>query len=145
MGRSLRAIVSPPSERVAATAKTAIHPGLENPVGLLERDRPEGFHQAGNDEDEPSHHWHLGERFCGEAAGAASRPLRARLSSALSNVLASSPNEDIDDLSNELQSLIDGITVNALGQPERYPPERQLAVLARALARFGMTQATSPR
>lgn len=41
--------------------------------------------------------------------------------------------------------LIDSITVNALGDPERYPPEHQLAVLARALARLGMTQATSPR
>ena len=71
---------------------------------------------------------------------------RTAMSSALSDALASSsPTEDIDDLSDELQALIDGITVNALGQPERYPPERQLAVLGRALGRLGRMQAASPR
>jgi len=67
---------------------------------------------------------------------------RTAISSALGNALAASSDEDIDDLADELQALIDGITVNALGQPERYPPERQLAVLARALARLGMPQPT---
>jgi len=64
---------------------------------------------------------------------------RTAISSALSHALAASSNEDIDDLADELQALIDGITVNALGDPERYPPEHQLAVLAQALARLGMT------
>lgn len=60
---------------------------------------------------------------------------RTAISSALSNALDASSNENAE-LAEELQALIDGITVNALGQPERYPPERQIAVLARALARL---------
>lgn len=69
---------------------------------------------------------------------------RTAMSSAFSNTLGVRPDEDIDDLANEVQALIDGITVNALGQPDRYPPERQLAVLRQALARLGITQVTSP-
>ena len=64
---------------------------------------------------------------------------RAAIRSALSNALATSSTEDIDDLADELQALIDGITINALGQSERYPPERQLAVLDRPIARLGLT------
>jgi len=77
------------------------------------------------------------QRRCAQARNA--------ISSVLSTALAASHGEDIDDLADELQALIDGITVNALGQPKRYPPERQLAVLARTLARLDMTQPTSPR
>jgi len=33
---------------------------------------------------------------------------------------------------------VDGITVDALTDPDRYPPPRQLALLRRALARLGL-------
>ena len=45
--------------------------------------------------------------------------MREAMGSALRQAHAPSP----DDLADELQALIDGITLNALGQPERYPPE----------------------
>lgn len=69
---------------------------------------------------------------------------RAAIRAALSDALASSSSADLDDLADEVQALVDGITINALGQPGRYPPKRQLAILARALTRLGITQKTSP-
>lgn len=68
---------------------------------------------------------------------------RTAIRLALSNALAAGSTEEIDDLADELQALIDCITVNALGQSERYPPERQLAVLARSIARLSLTPPTS--
>ena len=47
--------------------------------------------------------------------------------------------EDPDDVADELLAVVDGITVDALTDPERYPPGRQLALLRRALVRFGLS------
>jgi AcrR family transcriptional regulator len=46
--------------------------------------------------------------------------------------------EDPDDVADELLAVVDGITVDALSDPERYPPDRQLALLRRALVRLGL-------
>ena len=48
------------------------------------------------------------------------------------------PGEDPDDVADELLALVDGLTVDALADPERYPPGRQLALLHRALERLGL-------
>jgi hypothetical protein len=40
--------------------------------------------------------------------------------------------------------VVDGITVDALADPERYPPGRQLALLHRALDRLGLPTEGSP-
>ena len=45
---------------------------------------------------------------------------------------------DSDDDADELLAVVDGITVDALTDPERYPPDRQLALLRRALVRLGL-------
>ena len=47
--------------------------------------------------------------------------------------------EDADDVADELLAAVDGITVDALTDPERFPPERQLTLLRRALARLGLS------
>ncbi len=46
--------------------------------------------------------------------------------------------EGPDDVADELLAVVDGITVDALTDPERFPPDRQLALLRRALARLGL-------
>ena len=46
--------------------------------------------------------------------------------------------EDPDDVADELLAVVDGITVDALTDPQRYPPERQLWLLRRALERLGL-------
>src|SRR5919107_1429340 len=46
---------------------------------------------------------------------------------------------DPDDVADELLAVVDGITVDALTDPERYPPDRQLALLRRALVRLGLS------
>lgn len=75
-------------------------------------------------------------RRCGQA--------RAAMKSVFREVFEVSREEDLDYLSDELLAVTDGITVNALGDPERYPPERQLALLGRALERLGPdTQASA--
>lgn len=43
-----------------------------------------------------------------------------------------------DDLADEVLAVVDGITLDALTDPERYPPARQLELLRRALARMGL-------
>ena len=43
------------------------------------------------------------------------------------------PGENPDDLADELVAVVDGITIDALTDPERYPPDRQLALLRRTL------------
>jgi TetR/AcrR family transcriptional regulator, transcriptional repressor of bet genes len=48
--------------------------------------------------------------------------------------------EDPDDVADELLSIVDGITVDALTEPERFPPDRQLALLRRALVRLGLPE-----
>ncbi|HYZ05909.1 MAG TPA: TetR family transcriptional regulator C-terminal domain-containing protein [Rubrobacter sp.] len=47
--------------------------------------------------------------------------------------------EDPDDVADELLAVVDGITVDALTDSERYPPGRQLALLRRALVRLGLS------
>ncbi|MGH3145769.1 MAG: TetR/AcrR family transcriptional regulator [Rubrobacter sp.] len=46
--------------------------------------------------------------------------------------------EDAEDVADALVAVVDGITVNALADPERYPPGRQLALLQRSLQRLGL-------
>lgn len=46
--------------------------------------------------------------------------------------------EDLDELGDELLAVVDGLTVDALADPERYPPERQLELLRRSLTRMGL-------
>ena len=48
------------------------------------------------------------------------------------------PGEDPEDIGDELLAVVDGITVDALSDPERYPPGRQLVLLRRALVRLGL-------
>jgi AcrR family transcriptional regulator len=53
--------------------------------------------------------------------------------------------EEPEDVADELLAVVDGITVDALTDPERYPPDRQLALLRRALRRLGLpTDLPSP-
>ncbi len=52
--------------------------------------------------------------------------------------LAEAQAGDPDDVADELLAAVDGITVDALTDPERFPPERQMALLRRALARLGL-------
>ena len=51
---------------------------------------------------------------------------------------AAAPGEDPDDVADDLMAVVDGLTVDALADPERYPPGRQLALLHRALERLGL-------
>jgi AcrR family transcriptional regulator len=51
--------------------------------------------------------------------------------------------EDPEDVGDELLAVIDGITIDALSDPERYPPDRQLALLQRALVRLGLPAGAS--
>ncbi|MGI8651049.1 MAG: TetR/AcrR family transcriptional regulator [Rubrobacter sp.] len=48
------------------------------------------------------------------------------------------PGEDPDEVADELVAVVDGITIGALTDPERYPPGRQLALLRRSLGRLGL-------
>ena len=52
--------------------------------------------------------------------------------------LDKSRGEDPTGVADELLALVDGITVDALTDPESYPPGRQLALLHRALDRLGL-------
>ena len=52
--------------------------------------------------------------------------------------LGEAAGEDPEDVGDELLAAVDGITVDALTDPDRYPSERQLALLRRALARLGL-------
>jgi TetR/AcrR family transcriptional repressor of bet genes len=51
------------------------------------------------------------------------------------------PAEDPEDVADALVAVVDGLTVNALTDPERYPPSRQLALLHRSLERLGLPAA----
>ena len=53
------------------------------------------------------------------------------------------PGEDPEDVADALVAAVDGLTVNALTDPERYPPGRQLALLHRSLERLGLLRAES--
>ena len=58
---------------------------------------------------------------------------------------AEATGEEPEDITDEILAVVDGITVDALTDPERYPPERQLAILRRALQRLGLpTDLPSP-
>ena len=50
---------------------------------------------------------------------------------------------DPEDVGDELLAVVDGISVDALSDPERYPPGRQLALLRRALVRLGLSAGAS--
>lgn len=52
--------------------------------------------------------------------------------------LGKTRDEDPDIVADELLAVVDGITVDALTDPERYPPERQLSLLRRTLERLGL-------
>jgi hypothetical protein len=43
-----------------------------------------------------------------------------------------------EDVGDEMLAVVDGITVDALTDPDRYMPWRQLALLRRALERLGL-------
>jgi hypothetical protein len=61
------------------------------------------------------------------------------------NTFAEATGEEPEDVADELLAVVDGITVDALTDPERYPPDRQLALLRRALRRLGLpTDLPSP-
>lgn len=66
------------------------------------------------------------------------RRAREAMLPAFRSALELAREEDPDDLVDELLAVADGITVDALTDPERYPPDRQLALLRRALERFGV-------
>jgi AcrR family transcriptional regulator len=51
--------------------------------------------------------------------------------------------KDPEDVADEILAVVDGITVDALTDPERYPPNRQLALLRRALVRLKLPAETS--
>ena len=51
---------------------------------------------------------------------------------------AAAPGDDPEDVADGLMAMVDGLTVDALADPERYPPVRQLALLHRALERLGL-------
>lgn len=67
------------------------------------------------------------------------RRAREAMMPVLRPVLELAREEDPDDVVDELLAVVDGITVDALTDPERYPPDRQLALLRRALERFGVS------
>jgi TetR/AcrR family transcriptional regulator, transcriptional repressor of bet genes len=46
--------------------------------------------------------------------------------------------EEAEDVGDELLAVVDGLTVAALTDPRRYPPERQLALLQSVLVRLGL-------
>ena len=46
--------------------------------------------------------------------------------------------EDLRDTADELLAAIDGLTVAALTDPERYPPDRQRELLRKTLARLDL-------
>ncbi|MEJ7820365.1 MAG: TetR/AcrR family transcriptional regulator [Rubrobacteraceae bacterium] len=48
------------------------------------------------------------------------------------------PREDLRDVADELLAAVDGITVAALTDPERYSPERQMELLRRTFIRLGL-------
>ena len=53
-------------------------------------------------------------------------------------VLGGAKGDDPEDVGDELLAAVDGLTVHALTDPERYPPTRQLALLRRELRRLGL-------
>lgn len=48
--------------------------------------------------------------------------------------------EEVSMLVDEVLSAVDGIAVYAVADPDRYPPERQLALVDRVLARTGLAE-----
>ncbi len=66
------------------------------------------------------------------------RQAREAMLPVFGGVLEGVRGEEADDVGDEVLAVVDGITVDALTDPERYPPERQLALLRRALARLGL-------
>jgi len=67
------------------------------------------------------------------------RQAREATAPAFRNALKdAAPGEDPDDIADEILAVVDGITVDALTDPERYPSGRQLVLLHRALERLGL-------
>jgi AcrR family transcriptional regulator len=54
-------------------------------------------------------------------------------------------NPDIEAAADELLAIVDGITVDALIDPERYTLERQLSLLRRSLERLGIKSDPQPQ
>ena len=52
------------------------------------------------------------------------------------------PEEDFEDAADEVMAAVDGIAVEALINPERYPPLRQVALLRRAFDRMELPTGT---
>jgi AcrR family transcriptional regulator len=71
------------------------------------------------------------------------RQARQAMSPVFRTALEEVRGEDPEDLGDELLAVVDGITVDALSDPERYPPVRQLALLGRALKRLGLRAGAS--
>ena len=76
----------------------------------------------------------LQQRY-GEARKAMSPVFEAALGGALDG-----RNENLRDVGDELLATVDGLTVAALTDPERYPPDRQTALLRQAFLRLGLPQ-----
>ncbi len=66
------------------------------------------------------------------------RQAREAMLPVFEKTFAEARGEEPDDVADELLAVVDGITVDALTDPERYPPERQLSLLRRALQRLGL-------
>lgn len=71
------------------------------------------------------------------------RQAREAMSPVFRAALGEAQGENPDDIADELLAVVDGITVDALTDPERYPPDRQLALLRRALTRLGLPTGNS--
>jgi len=66
------------------------------------------------------------------------RQAREAMSPVFRAALEEAQGENPDDIADELLAVVDGITVDALTDPERYSPDRQLALLWRVLTRLGL-------
>lgn len=76
----------------------------------------------------------LQQRY-GEARKAMSPVFETALGGALN-----ASGEDLRDIADELLATVDGLTVAALTDPERYPPDRQTALLRQTFVRLGLPQ-----
>lgn len=85
----------------------------------------------------------LADAALAEELGEHYRQAREAMWPVLSGALESAPEESPEDLADELLAVVDGITVDALTDPKRYPPERQMVLLRRAVARFGISMRAS--
>ena len=71
------------------------------------------------------------------------RQAREAMLPVFQKALGEARGEDPEDVGDELLAVVDGLTVDALSDPERYPPDRQLVLLRQALARLGLPAGAS--